>query len=396
LPYTLSFQMNAKKPRVCVGMSGGVDSSVTAYLLKKQGYDVVGLTFRNWPQDCISRAEDKCCGPQAVTDARMTAHTLGIPHYVVNEIDSFQRDVIDYFVAEYKNGRTPNPCVICNEKIKFGTLLQKAQALGAEFIATGHYARIEVVGRDGSPSRPSPASLTNDAARWATAPYLGSNGHRCQLRKGRDDHKDQSYFLFSLRQDQLARSLMPLGELVKEEARAIARKLNLKTYDKAESQEICFVPDRDYGRFLRDGAKLPDRKGEIVTRDGRLVGHHDGIQYFTIGQREGLKLGGQTTPLYVVELDAATNRVVVGQGDQLMRDQFEVANCNWLAMDEPTEPIKVSVKIRYNHKGCSAVVERVSGERVSVRLREPQRAVTPGQAAVFYQEDLVIGGGWIC
>jgi tRNA-specific 2-thiouridylase len=382
--------MNAKKPRVCVGMSGGVDSSVTAYLLKKQGYEVIGLTFRNWPQDCVSRAEDKCCGPQAVTDARMVAHSLGIPHYVVDEIDSFQRGVIDYFVAEYKNGRTPNPCVVCNEKIKFGTLLNKARSLGADYIATGHYARVERVERGawsvGGASAPRPPDHQSPV----------TNHCRYLLRKGLDDHKDQSYFLFSLRQDQLARSLMPLGELAKEETRAIARELNLKTYDKVESQEICFVPNKDYGRFLRDGVKLPDRQGEIVTRNGRLLGHHDGIQYFTIGQREGLNLGGQKQPLYVVELDAKTNRVVVGSVDELMRDEFEVANCNWLGTDEPGTPFEASVKIRYNHKGCSAVVERVSGERVSVRLREPQRAVTPGQAAVFYRDDLVVGGGWIC
>jgi len=360
-------------------MSGGVDSSVAAYLLKKQGHDVIGLTFRNWPQDCFSGAENKCCGPQAVTDARMVAHALGIPHYVVDEIDSFQRDVIDYFVAEYRNGRTPNPCVVCNEKIKFGALLQKAQALGADYIATGHYARISRA--DVSPASPS------DLRRPGRP--------RHYLRKGRDEHKDQSYFLFSLRQDQLAHSLFPLGDLSKETTRAIAAGLGLKTHGKVESQEICFVPDKDYARFLRDGVKLPDRQGEIVTRDGRLLGHHDGIQYFTIGQREGLNLGGQKQPLYVVALDAAANRVIVGTGDELMRDRFEVANCSWLAIDEPDAPAEVTVKIRYNHKGCSAVVERVGRERVSVRLREPQRAITPGQAAVFYRDDLVLGGGWI-
>jgi tRNA-specific 2-thiouridylase len=327
----------------------------------------VGLTFRNWPQDCISRAEDKCCGPQAVTDARMVAHSLDIPHYVVDEIGVFQTEVIDYFVAEYKNGRTPNPCVVCNEKVKFGSLLKKAQALGADAIATGHYARIET----------------------------GPAGRRL-LRKGLDDHKDQSYFLFSLRQDQLARSLMPLGGLSKDETRAIAREMGLKTAEKVDSQEICFVPDKDYGRFLRDGAKLPDSKGEIVLKTGQVLGHHDGIQYFTIGQREGLRLGGQPIPLYVVALDAAANRVIVGPAEDLMRREFEVANLNWLAIDAPAEPMEVTVKIRYNHKGCAAVVERGSGERVRVRLSEPQRAVTPGQAAVFYRDDLVIGGGWIC
>ena len=364
--------MNAKKQRVCVGMSGGVDSSVTAWLLKKQGYDVIGLTFRNWPQDCISRAEDKCCGPQAVTDARMVAHSLDIPYYVVDEIETFQQEVINYFVAEYKRGRTPNPCVVCNEKVKFGSLLTKAQALGAEYIATGHYARITQAGNE------------------------DGNGTRYLLRKGLDGHKDQSYFLFSLRQDQLARALMPLGGLSKEETRAIAKEMGLKTAEKVESQEICFVPDKDYGRFLREGAKLPDQKGEIVTRDGKVLGQHSGIQYFTIGQREGLNLGGQKVPLYVVELDAKTSRVIVGPAFELVRTDFEVANCSWLAFDELTEPIEVTAKIRYNHKGCPAVVERGRDTRVSVRLAEPQRAVTPGQAAVFYRDDLVVGGGWIC
>lgn len=341
-------------------MSGGVDSSVAAYLLKEQGYAVIGLTFRNWPQECLSRADDKCCGPQAVTDARMVAHTLGIPHYVVDEIGAFQRDVIDYFVAEYRQGRTPNPCIVCNEKIKFGTLLNQAAQLGAEYIATGHYARIE-------------------------------HGDRCLLRKGRDPRKDQSYFLFALRQDQLAKALMPVGELTKAETRAIAGKLGLKTADKVESQEICFVPDKDYGRFLREAGHLPDRPGEIVTSDGQVVGNHAGIQYFTIGQREGLKLGGQKTPLYVVALDAGANRVIVGPAADLLRREFTVANCHWLAIAPPTEPLAVTVKIRYNHPGCPATVEQGT-----VRLAEPQRAITPGQAAVFYQDDLVLGGGWIC
>lgn len=354
------------KARVCIGMSGGVDSSVAAYLLKQEGYDVIGLTFRNWPQDCISRAEDKCCGPQAVTDARMVAHTVGVPHYVVDEIENFQKHVIDYFVAEYKAGRTPNPCVICNEKVKFGSLLDKAAQLGADFIATGHYARII------------------------------ATPHGRELRKGLDESKDQSYFLFSLRQDQLARSLMPLGGLSKDETRAIASKLGLKTHDKVESQEICFVPDKDYGRYLRDGAKLPDHKGEIVTRDGVVLGHHDGIQYFTIGQREGLRLGGQKVPLYVVALEAETNRVIVGSADDLMRDTFDVAKTNWLTGDEPSGPVEVTVKIRYNHKGCAATVESLGNGRARVRTHQPQRAITPGQGAVFYRDDLVMGGGWIC
>jgi tRNA-specific 2-thiouridylase len=353
-------------------MSGGVDSSVAAHLLQRQGYDVVGVTFRNWPQDCLSRAEDQCCGPQAVTDARMVAHRLGIPHYVVDEIGDFQREVIDYFVAEYRQGRTPNPCVVCNEKIKFGTMWEKARQLGAEFIATGHYARVE-----GHAS----ACSTGGSGRAEARPSV------C-LRKGRDETKDQSYFLFSLKPEQLARALMPVGELTKPEVRAIARELGLKTHDKVESQEICFVPDKDYGRFLRDVAHLPEQPGEIVTRDGRVLGTHAGIQYFTIGQREGLKLGGQKVPLYVVALEAAANRVVVGPVADLYRSEFTVTNCNWLFEERPAE---VMVKIRYNHRGCAATVD---GERV--RLHEPQRAITPGQAAVFYRDDLVLGGGWIC
>ncbi|MDW8344820.1 MAG: tRNA 2-thiouridine(34) synthase MnmA [Verrucomicrobiae bacterium] len=353
--------MVTKRERVCVGMSGGVDSSVAAYLLLEQGYQVIGLTFRNWPQDCISRAEDKCCGPQAVTDARMVAHRLGIPHYVVDEIAEFQREVIDYFVAEYQRGRTPNPCVVCNEKIKFGSFWRRAAELGATKIATGHYARVE----PGNPPR---------------------------LFRGRDPRKDQSYFLFSLRPEQLARALFPLGEMSKEETRAIARKLGLKTQDKVESQEICFVPDKDYVRFLREGAKIADRPGEIVTRDGQVLGQHPGIHYFTIGQREGLRLGGQREPRYVMALDAEANRVVVGSAAELMRDQFEIADCHWLA--EPTG--EVTVKIRYNHPGCAAEVRRLDETRARVHLREPQRAITPGQAAVVYRGDEVLGGGWIC
>ncbi len=353
----------ATKQRVCIGLSGGVDSSVAAHRLQQQGYDVIGLTFRNWPQDCISRAEDKCCGPQAVTDARMVAHRLGVPHYVVDEIDHFQKTVIDYFVGEYRRGRTPNPCVVCNEKVKFGSLLEKARQLGADYIATGHYAR------------------------------LMRNHESLELRKGRDTGKDQSYFLFSLRSHQLARVLLPLGDLDKPTTRAMAAELGLKTHDKVESQEICFVPDKDYGRFLREGAHLPNSPGEIVSADGRVLGRHDGIQYFTIGQREGLRLGGQIKPLYVVGLDPAANRVIVGPASDLMRDDFEADNCNWLV--PVARPLEVTVKIRYNHPGCAATVEDIGDQQVRVRLHQPQRSVTPGQAAVFYRDDLVLGGGWI-
>ena len=358
-------------------MSGGVDSSVAAYLLKKQGYDVIGLTFRGWPQDCRSIEEDKCCGPQAVADARMVAHALGIPYYVIDEIDTFQREVMDYFVAEYKRGRTPNPCVICNEKVKFGSLLRKARALGAEIIATGHYARIA---EDRGPKTD------------------GRNGSRYRLRKARDERKDQTYFLFTLNQDQLARGMFPLGELTKSEVRVIAKEIGLKTYGKEESQEVCFVPENDYRKFLRESAGVIDRQGEIVLRNGTAVGQHSGIHNFTIGQREGLNLGGLKHPLYVLELDPVANRVIVGPAEDLLRSEFEVANCVWHG-DAPTEPVEVTVKPRHQHPGARATISVIpssSRNLCRVRLHEPQRAITPGQAAVFYRDNLVIGGGWIC
>jgi len=361
--------MKQKRQRICVGMSGGVDSCVAAYLLKKEGYDVIGVTFRGWPQDCRSIEEDKCCGPQAVADARMVAHSLDIPYYVIDEIETFQREVMDYFAAEYKRGRTPNPCVICNEKVKFGSLLRKARALGADGVATGHYARIA---RNGS----------------------GASSPRHLLRKGVDEKKDQTYFLFSLNQEQLAHAMFPLGELTKEETRTIAKEIGLKTYGKEESQEVCFVPENDYRRFLRESAGVIDTRGKIVTRDGKVLGHHNGVHNFTIGQREGLNLGGLPRPLYVIELDPQTNRVITGPAEDLLRGEFEASNCVW-HIAEPTAPLEICVKIRSNHEGCAAIVDRRSGARVSVKLREPQRAVTPGQAAVFYRDDLVIGGGWI-
>jgi len=360
-------------------MSGGVDSSVAAYLLKQQGYDVIGLTFRGWPQDCRSVKEDRCCGPQAVADARMVAHSLQIPHYVIDEIDSFQREVMDYFAAEYRRGRTPSPCIICNEKVKFGSLLRKAQALGAERIGTGHYARV-------------------------TTQKLNHRGHReengvqYQLLRARDQRKDQSYFLFSLSQQQLSRVMFPLGHLTKEEVRAIAKDVGLKTYGKEESQEVCFVPENDYRRFLRESG-VTERKGELVTKDGRVVGYHAGVHNFTVGQREGLNLGGLKQPLYVIELDAANNRVVVGPAEELLRDQFEAANCVWhVAAESETGALECRVKIRSNAEPVRAnvVIPSLSRNLCRVQLSEPQRAITPGQAAVFYQDDTVIGGGWIC
>ena len=357
-----------RKTRVMLGMSGGVDSSAAAALLLEQGYEVIGVTLKLWPQDCVSRAEDKCCGPQAVMDARAVAHSLSIPYYLVDEAAEFQQHVIQYFADEYKAGRTPNPCVMCNEKLKFGRLLTRADQLGAQYVATGHFARTALCAQTG----------------------------RTLLKRGLDARKDQSYFLFSLRQEQLARAMFPLGEKTKSDTREVARHCGLKTADKEESMEICFVPDNDYGGFLKKAGLVQPHRGEIVDVHGRKLGEHEGIEFYTVGQRKGLGISS-AKPLYVVELDAANNRVVVGDEAQLERDTFIVERCNWIPFAQPPAAIEASVKIRYNHAGTPALITPLSdGEGTAqVRLHESQRAIAPGQACVFYQDDLVVGGGWI-
>ena len=353
----------ARGTRVVVGMSGGVDSSVAAYLLKQQGYEVVGVTMKVWPQDCISRAEDKCCGPQAIADARSVAHALGVPHYVVDESVNFERAVIDYFAEEYKAGRTPNPCVMCNEKVKFGNLWGKAKAIGADYIATGHYAIAE---------------HTPD---------------RTILRRGVDRRKDQSYFLFSLRQAQLRRVLLPLGGMEKPEIRAIARQLGLKTADKEDSQEICFVPGNDYKAFLKSHMGAHEfHPGRIRDTQGNDLGPHEGIELFTIGQRKGLP-GGSASPRYVVDIDPTTSTVIVGEAHDLWCDEFTITHTTWHC--DSSAPFEAMVKIRYSHPGAQAIVCPGENGEASVQLREPQRAITPGQAAVCYRGNEVLGGGWI-
>jgi tRNA-specific 2-thiouridylase len=351
-----------KNTRVVVGMSGGVDSSVVACRLLQQGYEVIGITMKLWPEACPNRVEEKCCGPQAVADARAVAQQLGIPHYVVDEQANFQKRVIDYFVAEYRAGRTPNPCVLCNEGLKFGTLLEKARSLGAEYVATGHYAILE-------------------------------RGDRVRVRKGRDEKKDQSYFLFSLSQPQLARALFPMGDVTKQKTRAIAAQLGLKVATKEESQEICFVAD-DYRRFLRT-AGVAEHTGDIVDAAGRVLGRHPGVEFFTVGQRRGLGVA-TGRPLYVTALDAPSNRVIVGDDTALASAECLVERCNWVSIAAPDRPRKASVKIRSQHRGSAATIEPLDGSaHVRVRFAEPERAVTPGQAAVFYDGDLMLGGGWI-
>jgi tRNA-specific 2-thiouridylase len=391
-----------KRQRVVCGMSGGVDSSATAALLLEQGYEVIGITLKLWPQDCVNRAEDKCCGPQAVTDARAVCHKLDIPYYLIDEAAEFQKHVIQYFADEYKAGRTPNPCVMCNQNLKFGRLIDRADQLGADYVATGHFAQIgraenpamvgtsrrDVLAREtaGETIAPLDAARTARRAVPTTGRYL--------LKRGRDLKKDQSYFLFSLRQDQLARALFPLGEKTKSDTRAVARHCQLKTADKEESMEICFVPDNNYGDFLQQANLVQKHRGEITDVHGHLLGHHDGIEFYTIGQRKGL---GITTPkpVYVVELDAENNRVVVGDESALDRDEFTATNCNWIPFDKLAAPAEVTAKIRYNHPGTPATVTPTGNGSVKVILHSAQRAITPGQAAVFYQDDLVLGGGWI-
>jgi tRNA-specific 2-thiouridylase len=358
--------MSGTKTRVVVGMSGGVDSSATAALLLEQGYEVVGITLKLWPQDCLSRVEDKCCGPQAVADARSVCEKLGIPFYLVDESAEFQSGVIQYFADEYKAGRTPNPCVICNQRLKFGRLMTRADQLGAKYVATGHFARVEKCAATG----------------------------RMLLKRGRDLRKDQSYFLFSLSQQQLGRAMFPLGDKTKGDTRQLARHCSLKTANKKESMEICFVPDNDYGRFLEQSGLAQRHRGEIVDEAGRGLGHHDGIEFYTIGQRKGLGIASKK-PLYVLELDATRNRVVVGDDSALDCARFNLEHCNWIASDPPPPEFEAVVKIRYNHPGSLATVVARPDGTAAVRLHAPQRAVSPGQAAVFYQDDLVLGGGWI-
>jgi tRNA-uridine 2-sulfurtransferase len=365
-----------KRARVVCGMSGGVDSSTAAALLVEQGYDVIGVTLKLWKHDCVSPDEDvfKCCGSRAAADVRAICDHLGIPFHLIDDAEEFQKEVISNFAAEYRAGRTPNPCILCNERLKFGTLLRHADGFGAQYVATGHYARVE---RTLTPSLSHP---------------MGEG--RYLLKRGRDPRKDQSYFLFSLRQDQLARALFPIGGQTKGDTREAARQRQLKTAAKKESMEICFVPDNDYGKFLQRANLAQKHPGEIVDMQGRVLGGHNGIEFYTIGQRKGLGLSAPK-PLYVIELDAANNRVIVGGDSALDRDEFTLDRCNWIPFDAPAGPMEATVKIRYNHPGTPATVTPMGQGGARVKLHEPQRAITPGQAAVFYQDDLVVGGGWI-
>jgi tRNA-uridine 2-sulfurtransferase len=365
--------------KIAVAMSGGVDSSAAAALLKEQGHELVGFTMQLWNQRRgISVDENgeplpsRCCSLDDVYDARRVAEELGFPFYVLNLEREFERDVVQPFVTSYLKGETPIPCVSCNSRLKFASLDRLATSLGCEKVATGHYARV----------RYDPST------------------NRYQLLRGENLQKDQSYFLWELTQEQLARAWFPLGEMSKPEVREIARQKQLAVAEKAESQEICFVPDGNYSAFIDRYLEAEDQSqqlppsGEIVTREGVVVGQHNGIHRYTVGQRRGIGIANER-PLYVIAVDAPGNRIVVGAPEDLLHSEFVAAGVNWIIADPGAEPVRGDVRIRYRHEAAPATITNLPNGRMHVVFDEPQRAITPGQATVFYRGDEVVGGGWI-
>lgn len=363
-----------RKKRVVVGMSGGVDSSAAAWLLKQEGYEVIGVTMQIWQPESACAIQDNggCCGLSAVEDARRVAQTIGIPYYVMNFRDVFQRTVIDYFIREYTSGRTPNPCIACNRHVKWEALLRRSMEIGADYIATGHYARKKLL----------------DNGR-----YVICNSATAA--------KDQTYALYNLTQEQLAHTLFPDGDYTKPQIREIAEKAGLPVAHKADSQEICFVPDKDYAAFIAQNSAWKDKPGNFVDREGRILGRHKGITHYTIGQRRGLDLPVGKR-IFVTDIRPKTNEVVVGEDRDVFADRLTCRDLNWMGIPDltPGQELEVTAKIRYSHSGEKAVIRRLdqeegSGGQVECVFRNPVRAITPGQSVVFYRDDYIAGGGII-
>lgn len=348
-------------------MSGGVDSSVTSALLVEKGYDVIGITMRFGFQDSINESgRPQCCSLESVEDARRVCGQLGIPFYAVNYEAVFKDEIVDYFCKEYSSGRTPNPCIICNQKLKFGKLLELARQLDADYVATGHYARLH---------------YDQDLKRYI-------------LKKGIDSNKDQSYSLFSLTQEQLKHIIFPIGEYTKSQVRQIARQKSLKVSERPESQELCFISDDNYNRFLKDHISAQLKPGPIVDKSGRVVGQHQGIQFYTIGQRKGLG-GNLGKAMYVIKIDPSSNTITIGSKNDLLVKSLTASKANFISIPKLTNPIKALAKIRYKDNGTMATVYPISDDRFEVIFDKPSMAATPGQAVVLYDDDIVIGGGWI-
>lgn len=357
-----------EKKKVVVGMSGGVDSSVAAYLLEEQGYDVIGATMQIWQDEerDVQEQNGGCCGLSAVDDARRVAQILDIPHYVMNFKKVFQCRVMDYFVEEYLAGRTPNPCIACNRYVKWEAMLKRSLEIGADYIATGHYARI--------------ARLSN--GRYA-------------VRNSVTAKKDQTYALYNLTQEQLAHTLMPVGEYAKDEIRKIAERAGLPVAHKPDSQEICFIPDNDYAAYIDKAAgERAPKEGNFVTADGRILGRHRGITHYTVGQRKGLNLS-MGHPVFVTQIIPERDEVVIGEARDVFGDVLYCDHINYMGMEDLSQPKEVLAKIRYAHAGEQCVIERVAQDTVKCTFRKPVRAITPGQAVVFYEDGYVLGGGSI-